>query len=96
MKELEKLKYEIDLVSKGEHNQEFTGIYQRFTELYKALQLHKTQVSGSLIFGRMEISPKDKDGDFEICFDECYDGMNYKYINTEEAKQIADFFNAQL
>lgn len=44
MKELEKLKYEIDLVSKGEHNQEFTGVYQRLSELDQALQFHKTFV----------------------------------------------------
>lgn len=48
MKEFEKLKYEIDLISKGEHNQEFTGVYQRLTELNQTLQLLQTDVSISL------------------------------------------------
>jgi hypothetical protein len=47
MKEFEKLKYEIDLISKGEHNQEFTGVYQRLTELTQALQLQQTGVMRS-------------------------------------------------
>lgn len=48
MKEFEKLKYEIDLISKGEHNQEFTGVYQRLTELKQALQLLQPAVISSL------------------------------------------------
>lgn len=49
MKEFEKLKYEIDLISKGEHNQEFTGVYQRLTELHQALQLQQTGVMRSAL-----------------------------------------------
>jgi len=61
MELLQKLKYEIDLISKGEHNEEFTGVYQRLAELEQALQLQQTGVVGSY-------SEKDMDNAYDKGF----------------------------
>lgn len=68
MKEFEKLKYEIDLISKGKHNQEFTGVYQRLTELGQALQLQQAGVSGSNCCKQCK---KEIDTQFRFCSIEC-------------------------
>jgi len=52
-------------------------------------------VRESLLFGEMEVSPIDKDGDFEITM-EHYDGNASHYLTTEDAKLLIAFLQQGL
>lgn len=93
MKEFEKLKYEIDLISKGEHNQEFTGVYQRLTELHQALQLQQTGVIPRSIPDKLYILIQEKKDERYFMFENIEGQANYSHGQCDTIEVIEDWLS---